>query len=116
MSRGFSERSEGAPPLSPEEIEEAVKIAMEAGAVAIYLFGSAARGKFVRGLSDIDLLVVTESPPPYRAKTKHIDAGDVNIIYMSIQEVCIAYMRGNSLVREALEEGKLVWGREVKCR
>lgn len=51
--------------LSPsrEELEEAVEAAAEGGDVAaVYLFGSAARGKFVRGLSDVDLLAVRGRP------------------------------------------------------
>ena len=104
--------------LSPsrEELEEAVEAAAEGGdVVAVYLFGSAARGRFVRGLSDVDLLAVTRGPPRHRAKTSRISAGDVNVVYMSVEEVCEAYRRGNNLVKEALEEGILLAGQPVEC-
>ncbi|MEM1637904.1 MAG: nucleotidyltransferase domain-containing protein [Pyrobaculum sp.] len=102
--------------LTPKELEKATEIAVEGvDAVAVYLFGSAARGRFVRGLSDVDIIVVTKSPPPYRAKTSRIDAGDINVVYMSAEEICEAYRRGNHLVIEALDEGILLAGTPLRC-
>jgi exonuclease VII small subunit len=44
-----------------------------------------------------------------------VEAGDVNVVYMSLEEACAAYSRGNNLVREALDEGILLAGEPVNC-
>jgi len=115
MSSPYSEAARRNPSLTEKDLEKAVETAVAGvDAVAVYLLGSAARGRFVRGLSDLDLLVVTRATPPHRAKTAHVDAGDVDIIYMSLEEACEAYRRGNHLVREALDEGIPLLG-SVTC-
>ncbi|MCU7786812.1 MAG: nucleotidyltransferase domain-containing protein [Pyrobaculum sp.] len=116
MSEGLLEAARRNKSLTAEELAQAVEQALRGvEAAAAYLFGSAARGRFVRGLSDIDILVVTRGPPPWRGRTAHVEAGDVNAVYMSLEEACAAYRRGNNLVREALDEGILLAGEPVNC-
>ena len=69
--------------------------------LSVVVFGSAARGRFVRGLSDVDVLVITPGEPRQRAVTRGSPVGDVNAVFMSRDEFCEALMLGNPIAVEA---------------
>lgn len=65
---------------------------------AVIVFGSAARPEdFVRGLSDIDVLVVTEGNPDRRQYSFRLWDSEVNITYMSVEEVVKMFSLGDPL-------------------
>lgn len=108
MSEGLSRLKALNPFLDVADLEKVVS--MHRGAASVVVYGSAARGRFVRGLSDIDVLVVTESPPG-RGLTLRGSSGDIDIVYMTPEEFCQALAGGNLIAREAAEEGQVIAGR-----
>ncbi|MBO3840860.1 MAG: nucleotidyltransferase domain-containing protein [Candidatus Brockarchaeota archaeon] len=65
---------------------------------AVIVFGSAARPEdFMRGLSDIDVLVVTEGNPDRRQYSFRLWDSEVNITYMSVEEVVKIFSLGDPL-------------------
>ncbi len=65
---------------------------------AIVVFGSAARPEdFVIGLSDIDILVVTEGNPDRRQYFFRLWDSEVNVTYMSVDEVTKMFSSGDPL-------------------
>lgn len=65
---------------------------------AVMVFGSATRLEdFVRGLSDIDVLVVTEGDPDSRQCSFRLWDSEVNITYMSVEEVMKIFSLGDPL-------------------
>ena len=79
--------------------------------LAILLAGSLARGELVRGMSDIDLLVLVDRPPGKweRFRLAHVGGVDVEITVFGLEEALEAAAGGNFFVREALEEGIVLY-------
>ena len=79
--------------------------------LAILLAGSLARGEFVRGMSDIDLLVLVDRPPGKweRFRLAHVGGVDVEITVFGLEEALEAAAGGNFFVREALEKGLVLY-------
>ncbi len=80
--------------------------------VSIILAGSLARGRFVRGLSDIDILVVTERsiPKDKRFLLKAVKDVDVEVTVISLDELTKAVKGGNEFYLSALMHGIEVYG------
>jgi len=79
--------------------------------LSIILTGSAARGRFVKGLSDVDLLVVVESVSD--KKRFHLRAAgpaNVEITVVGLEELIQAAALGNEFYRRCVEEGVEVYG------
>lgn len=73
--------------------------------------GSLAKGKFVVGLSDIDVVVITkEDLGKNRFMLKAIENTDVEITFLSIDEVFHAIRTDNQFVIDAITNGKEVYG------
>ena len=79
--------------------------------LAILVAGSLARGRFVRGMSDIDLLVLTEEPPSKRDRFRLVNVGgvDVEITVLGFEEALRSAEEGNFFVRDALENGITIY-------
>ncbi|MBO3800603.1 MAG: nucleotidyltransferase domain-containing protein [Candidatus Brockarchaeota archaeon] len=90
--RGYLERSFKAIRDRVLEIEETGNVK------AVIVFGSAARPEdFIRGLSDIDVLVVTEGNPGRRQYSFRLCDSEVNVTYMSVEEVMKIFSLGDPL-------------------
>ncbi len=113
MSRGIYRLGELNKSLDVGELAEFLERVKD-DALTVVVFGSAARGRYVRGLSDVDVLVVTRGEPRQRALTRGLALGDVNVIYMSREEFCDALRRGNQVALEALTHGVTVHGAEPR--
>jgi len=111
MSSGIYRLRELNKSLDVEELASFLS-ALREGALSIVVFGSAARGQYVRGLSDVDILVITAREPERRALTRGLSVGDVNVIFMSREEYCHAVKAGNQVALEAREHGVVVYGAE----
>ncbi len=87
------------------------ELVLELRPLAILLAGSLARGEFVRGMSDIDLLILVERPPGKweRFRLARVKDVDVQITTFGLQEALKAAGEGNFFVREALEEGVVLY-------
>jgi len=83
----------------------------EKGPVAILVAGSVAKGEFVRGMSDIDILIVVNSSS---FKTWITAIGDVNveITEIGIRDVLEALRAGNNFIEKALKDGVVLKGEE----
>ncbi|QOJ78762.1 nucleotidyltransferase domain-containing protein [Infirmifilum lucidum] len=112
-SRGIYRLKELNPSLDVGELSVLLG-SLSSGALSITVYGSAARGKYVRGLSDVDVLVVTAGEPPCRARTFGLSLGDVNVVYMSREEFCGALTLGNQIALEAVSAGVVVFGEDPK--
>ena len=80
--------------------------------VSILITGSLAKSRFVRGLSDIDILVVTESSVEKHDRFLLRAVKDVNVevtVY-TLDEVVRSIERGNQFIVDAVEEGFEVYG------
>ena len=79
--------------------------------LAVLLAGSLARGEFVRGMSDVDLLVLVERPPGKweRFRLACVRGVDVQITVFGLREALESAAEGNFFVREALEEGIVLY-------
>ena len=77
----------------------------------ILVTGSLAKGKFVQGLSDIDILVIVEHEPgkQERFQLKAVENIDVEIIVFSMKEVKEAIKHGNQFITEAIKEGITIY-------
>ncbi len=84
--------------------------------VAVYVAGSLARGEFVAGLSDVDVLVVTERPPAKHERFQLAAVGDtdVEITLVSLEEAVRALGEGAGFTAQAIREGVLVYGEPVE--
>lgn len=96
-------------PLSDSEVLELEKIIKELTAkyspISIILAGSIARGKFVHGLSDIDILVVIDRrvKDKERFTLRAVGDIDVEITIINIDELKEAIKRGNQFYKEAIK-------------
>lgn len=79
---------------------------------AIILAGSIARGKFIRGMSDIDMFLIVEKIN-YRTLLKAVKDVNVEITMYTYDEVLESIKRGNQFVKDAVENGILLFGREI---
>ncbi len=79
---------------------------------SVIIAGSLAKSKFVRGLSDIDILVVTSEEPKVEERflLTAVDDVDVQLTAYSISEVIEGLNRGNPFVVDAVEHGLEVYG------
>ncbi|GAB6944275.1 nucleotidyltransferase domain-containing protein [Vulcanisaeta sp. JCM 14467] len=94
----------------PDKLLRAINKALDGlNPVAVFIVGSLARGEFVLGLSDIDLVVVVSGEPPFRAKVIGSELGDVEVIAFTVSELCSHYM-DNNLMIEALSTGVPIIG------
>lgn len=77
----------------------------------IILAGSLARGEFVRGLSDIDLLVIVEQDisDEKRFMLRSVNGVDVEITIVSRRELEQAISSGNSFYIDALKYGVKIY-------
>ncbi len=80
--------------------------------LSIIIAGSLARGDFIRGLSDIDVLVIVGySVDKFsRFLLRAVDEVDVEITVFSLEEVIECIERGNEFVIDALVRGCEVYG------
>ena len=79
--------------------------------VAILVTGSVAKCEFVRGMSDIDILVIVNRSS-LKSWITAIKDVDVEITEIGIGEVLEAIRTGNNFVRRALEDGVVIKGEE----
>lgn len=79
--------------------------------ISIILAGSAAKSRFVRGLSDIDLLVITEESPSKenRFVLKAVEDVDVEVTVFSLEEV-LENVDKNPFVADAIQSGCEIHG------
>jgi len=84
--------------------------------VAVIVAGSLARSRFVRGLSDIDLLVITQHEPPKHERFLLRAVKDVNveITVYSVDEVRLAIKRSNQFIIDAIKNGIKVYDRGLE--
>jgi len=81
--------------------------------LALIIAGSLARGAFVRGMSDIDMLVITGEPPDKRARfvLKNVRGVDVEITVFGLEEAISSAEMGNFFILDALKNGVVIYGR-----
>lgn len=72
--------------------------------IAIFIIGSLARGEFVMGMSDIDLMVIVSGEPPFRAKVIGSPLGDVEVMVYTLDEFC-KHHTDNNIMLESLRIG-----------
>lgn len=82
---------------------------------AIILAGSIARGKFIRGMNDIDMFLIVEKIN-YRTLLKAVKDVNVEITMYTYDEALESIKRGNQFVKDAIENGILLLGREILDR
>ena len=80
--------------------------------LAVIVAGSLARGEFVYGLSDIDVLVVVEGAVDglERFQLRAVDGVDVEVTIVPLGELVVAVESGNQFYTSALCEGVVVYG------
>jgi len=83
--------------------------------VKVVLAGSLARGEFVRGLSDVDLLVVVdyEVPRDRRFVYTHVGDVDVEVTVVSRRELEEAVRGGREFYVEAAKRGTVIYEAET---
>jgi hypothetical protein len=83
--------------------------------VAVAVAGSLAKGRFVRGLSDVDILVVVDRPVRNEERFSLAPLGnaDAEITVVSLDELERAVRAGNQFCLDALRSGKVVYARSV---
>jgi predicted nucleotidyltransferase len=94
--------------------EDALKLLTdldERGAVAMLVAGSVAKGEFVRGMSDIDILVVVNGPS-FRSWITAIGDVNVEVTEIGIKDILEAIRAGNNFIEKALEDGVALKGEE----
>lgn len=78
--------------------------------IAVLVTGSLARKRFVYGMSDIDILVITEKPVRDRFLLRAVENTDVEITIMSLDEVLKGLEAGNQFLKDAIENGVVIHG------
>jgi len=80
--------------------------------ISVIITGSLANSKFIRGMSDIDILIVVErSPDKYnRFLLKAVKDVNVEISIYSMDEVVQSILSGNQFIVEAIDKGIEVYG------
>jgi len=81
--------------------------------LALIIAGSLAKRAFVRGMSDIDMLVITRGPPDKRARfvLKNVRGVDVEITVFGLEEAIGSAEMGNFFILDALKNGVVIYGR-----
>lgn len=79
----------------------------------IIIGGSLARGKFVRGLSDIDVILITDYRPNVRHIIRHVNDTDVEIAFYSFDEILIGMSRGNNYIIDSVYKGFIIKGSNI---
>lgn len=85
------------------------------GVLTVLVTGSLAKGRFVRGLSDIDILVVTREAPAKedRFLLDNVRGVDIEITLYSLDELRLSLAQGSYFIRDALESGVVVYGKGI---
>jgi len=104
---------------SAEDLEEPLgellrKLVERYKPAAVVIAGSLAKGRFVRGLSDVDILVVVDHPvrEEERFSLAPLKDVDAEITLVSREELERAIAAGNEFYLDALRSGKVVYARE----
>ena|GEM_PF-453092 len=104
--------------MSAEDLEEPLErllreLIERLEPVAVAVTGSLAKGRFVRGLSDVDILVVVDRPVRDEERFSLVPLKDVDaeIIVVSREELERAIAAGNEFYLDALRSGKVVYAR-----
>lgn len=81
--------------------------------VAVVVAGSLARGEFVRGMSDIDLLVLVRGAPSRHERfcLRNVEGVDVEITVYQVEEAVRSAEAGNFFILDALANGVVIRGR-----
>lgn len=106
-------KSQAIKDLVPDLKRIVEEIVEECRPIEVIIAGSLAKGEFVRGLSDIDLLVVVEHsvPDKERFSIKSIKDVDVEITIVSRHELEQAISIGKHFYVEAIKHGVRVYAR-----
>jgi tRNA nucleotidyltransferase (CCA-adding enzyme) len=80
--------------------------------LTIILTGSVAEGRYVHGLSDIDIIVIKKEGRPSHTLTAVGDI-DVEITFLGLEEALEAVKTGNTFIIQALEKGIYLKGGET---
>jgi len=82
--------------------------------LVVVIAGSLAKGKFVRGLSDLDILVIVDYPvrDEERFSLAPLNDVDVEITVVSREELEKAIVVGNEFYLDAVRNGRVVYARE----
>ncbi len=78
----------------------------------IILHGSIASGKFAKGLSDIDIILITNYKIEPSFQLKSIDDVDVEMSIYNIDDVVLALKRRKQYFIEAVENGYVIKGED----
>jgi len=82
--------------------------------LAVIIAGSLAQGRFIRGLSDVDILVVVDHPvrDEERFSLAPLKDVDAEVTVVSREELEKAVTAGNEFYLDAVKNGKVVYARE----
>ncbi|HWZ19099.1 MAG TPA: nucleotidyltransferase domain-containing protein [Ktedonobacteraceae bacterium] len=97
-------------------VEEAQRITLKAGVLAVLLAGSYARGQ-ASPYSDVDLLVITESDPK-RTEVADVDWTTFDICYTTMEEleqdIARSYITCNSMLHLRVLIGDATWEQRIE--
>ena len=110
MSRAIEKN----PPLKKleEELLSLIQSIDGDAVLTIILTGSVAEGRYVHGLSDIDIIVIKKEGRPSHILTAVGDI-DVEITFLGLEEAMEAVKTGNTFIIQALEKGIYLKGGET---
>jgi len=103
-------------PSTKDLVEDLSKILEEIiekyNPLSVIITGSLAKGEFVRGLSDIDILVIVDRHVNDRERflLKTVKDVDIEITIYSYNELIESLKRGNQFVKEAITQGLEFYG------
>ncbi len=104
---------------SAEDLEEPLekllrKLVERYEPLAVIVAGSLAKGRFVRGFSDIDILVVVDHPvrDEERFSLASLKDVDVEVTVVPREELERAVATGNEFYLDAVKSGKVIYARE----
>lgn len=100
-----------------EKLEDLIEeIVLAHDPLTVIVAGSLAEGKFVRGLSDLDILVVLRDPVPEneRFTLRALKDVDVEITLVSLEELEKALAEGRDFYVSAVRSGVVIYGRDLK--
>ena len=85
--------------------------------LSVIIAGSLAEGRFVRGLSDLDLLVVLNYPVPEdkRFMLRAVKDVDVEITLVSLKELKQAVSEERDFYINAVRNGIVIYGRDLNA-
>jgi predicted nucleotidyltransferase len=96
-----------------EEFEQLLSaIISKVKPVAIILTGSMAKGRFVRGMSDIDLLIVASESEP-RFFIWAMKDVDVEATVYSLEDLLRSIENGNQFIIDAIKNGIMLVGEDI---